>query len=114
MTCALPQTTGGKDEPNIAFMRKSQRTLQHGTQNIKTHNRTKQKTKMMCNTDPTKQLGLTQVILKGKLFLLLIRYTYSQSSPVKSLGDDRGKTRGRRDRMIVGFTTTCAISGYHD
>jgi hypothetical protein len=20
---------------------------------------------------------------------------------------------GRRDRMVVGFTTTCAISGYH-
>ena len=21
--------------------------------------------------------------------------------------------RGRRDRMVVGFTTTCAISAYH-
>ena len=57
MTCALPQTTGGKDEPNIAFMRKSQRTIQRGTQNIKTHNRTKQKTKMMCNTTPQNNWG---------------------------------------------------------
>jgi hypothetical protein len=91
MTRTLPQTTGCKDEPNIAFMRKSQRTSQHGTQNIKTHNRTAQKTKKMCNTDPARNLGWTQAILKFKLFLLLIRYTYSQSSPVKSLGDDRGK-----------------------
>ena len=35
-TLALLQTTGGKDEPNIVFMRKSQQTSQHGTQNIKT------------------------------------------------------------------------------
>ena len=37
-TWALLQTTGGKDEPNIIFMRKSQRTSQHGTKYIKTHN----------------------------------------------------------------------------
>jgi len=30
-TWALLQTTGGKDEPNFVFMRKSQRTLQYGT-----------------------------------------------------------------------------------
>jgi hypothetical protein len=29
-----------KDEPNIVFKRKSYRTSQHGTQNLKTHNRT--------------------------------------------------------------------------
>jgi hypothetical protein len=34
-TRALLQTTGGKDEANIVCMRKSQ----HGTQNVKTHNR---------------------------------------------------------------------------
>jgi hypothetical protein len=34
-TRALLQTTGGKDEPNIVCMRKSQ----HGSQNVKTHNR---------------------------------------------------------------------------
>jgi hypothetical protein len=28
-TCALLQTTGGKDELSIVFMRKSQRTSQH-------------------------------------------------------------------------------------
>jgi hypothetical protein len=44
------QTTGGKDEPNIGFMRKSYQTSQHGTQNIKTHNKTTQTTKGMVNT----------------------------------------------------------------
>jgi hypothetical protein len=39
-TCTLLQTTGGKDEPTIDFMRKAQRTSQHGTQNVKTHKRT--------------------------------------------------------------------------
>ena len=39
------QTTGGKDEPNIVSMRKSCRTSQHGTQNVKTHIRTSPKTK---------------------------------------------------------------------
>ena len=34
------------------FMRK--RTSQQGTQNVKTHNRTTQKTKKMSNTDPIK------------------------------------------------------------
>jgi hypothetical protein len=42
-TCVLLQTTGGKDESNINFMRKSYWISQHGTQNVKTHNRTTQK-----------------------------------------------------------------------
>ena len=46
-TRALLQTTGGKEKPNIVCMRKSQR----GTQNVKTHNRRTQNTKMMSNTD---------------------------------------------------------------
>jgi len=37
-TRALMQTIGGKDEPNIPS--------QHGTKNIKTHNRTTQKRKI--------------------------------------------------------------------
>ena len=49
------KTTGGNDEPNIVFMQKSQRTSQHGTQNVKTHNRTTRKIKKMGNTDPTKK-----------------------------------------------------------
>jgi hypothetical protein len=44
---ALLQTTGGKDEPTIVCMRKSQ----HGTQNVKTHNRNTQSTTKMSNTD---------------------------------------------------------------
>ena len=36
-TWTLLQTTGGKDEPNIVFMLKSQQTSQHGTRNAKTH-----------------------------------------------------------------------------
>ena len=39
---ALLQTAGGRDEPNIACMRKSQ----HGTQNVKTHIRKTQKDKI--------------------------------------------------------------------
>jgi hypothetical protein len=46
-TSALLQTNGGRDDPNIACMRKSQ----YGTQNITTHNRRTQKTKKMSNTD---------------------------------------------------------------
>jgi hypothetical protein len=46
-TWALLQTTGGKDEPTIVCMQKSQ----HGTQNVKTHNRRTQNTKKMSNTD---------------------------------------------------------------
>jgi hypothetical protein len=45
-TCAILQTTGGKDEPNIVCMR----TSQHGTLNVTKHNRTTQKTKKMSNT----------------------------------------------------------------
>jgi hypothetical protein len=30
-TCALLQTTGGRDEPNIIIMRKLQRTSHNGT-----------------------------------------------------------------------------------
>ena len=41
----LLQTTGGKDELSIVFMRKSQRTSQHWTQNAKTFNRLHKKTK---------------------------------------------------------------------
>ena len=46
-TWALLQTTGGKDEPTIDCMRKSQ----YGTQNVKTHNRRTQNTNKMSNTD---------------------------------------------------------------
>ena len=37
-TCALLQTTGGKNELNILFMRKSLTKSQHETQNVNTHN----------------------------------------------------------------------------
>ena len=39
-TWALLQIIRGKDEQNITFMRKSYRKSEHGTQNVKTHNRT--------------------------------------------------------------------------
>jgi hypothetical protein len=55
-TWAIPQTTRGKDESKIVFIPKSQRTSLHGTQHVKTDNRTTQNTKQMSNTDPTKQL----------------------------------------------------------
>jgi hypothetical protein len=50
-----PKTTGGKDEPSIVLMWKSQPTSQYRTQKVKTHNRTTQKTKTMSNTDPIKK-----------------------------------------------------------
>jgi hypothetical protein len=43
----IRQTTGGKDEPTIVCMRKSQ----HGTQKVKTHNRRTQNTNNMSNMD---------------------------------------------------------------
>jgi len=46
-TWALIQTTRGNDEPNIMFMQKSWGTSQHGTPNVKTHNRKTQKSKNM-------------------------------------------------------------------
>jgi hypothetical protein len=48
--CAVPQKTGGQNEPNFVFMRKSQ----DGTLSVSTHNSTTQKTKCMSDTDPTK------------------------------------------------------------
>jgi len=39
-TWNLLQTSGGKEEPNIVFMGKSLSIPQHGTKNVKTHNRT--------------------------------------------------------------------------
>ena len=88
-TCALLQTTGGKYELNIVFMWKSYRASQHGTQNIKPHNRTTQKTIKISNTDPSKNQGWTHMLKKGKQFLFLIRhppcYSYIQSSPAKVL-----------------------------
>jgi len=53
---AFLQTTSGKDEPNIVFMRKW--TSQDGTKDVTTHNRTTQKTKKVGNTDPTKNTGM--------------------------------------------------------
>jgi hypothetical protein len=55
-TWTLLKTTGGKDEPNIVPMWKPQQTPQHGTQSVKTHNRTTQKI-------------WTQMLTKGKQFL---------------------------------------------
>ena len=52
-TFAFPQTTGGKEKPNIVVIRKVPQTSQHRTQNVKTHNRTTQKTKKISNTNPT-------------------------------------------------------------
>ena len=88
-TCSLLQTTRGKDEPNIVFMWKSQRTPQYGMEH-KTQSHTIGQHKKLNrggNTDPTKNKYRmwTQVLAKGNQFLLLIRhplcYSYIQSSP---------------------------------
>ena len=44
-TWSLLQTIGGNDEPNIVIMQKSLRTSQHGTKNLKAHNRITEKLK---------------------------------------------------------------------
>ena len=67
----LLQSTGGKDEPNIDFIWKLQRTSQHGTQNAKTFDRTTQKTNMKTTRTQPKKPGL---LAMGKQFLLLIRH----------------------------------------
>ena len=64
-TCALQHTTGCKDERNIVVMRKFERISQHGTQNVKTHNRTKYKLKKISNTDPTKHSGMNSGAHEG-------------------------------------------------
>jgi len=64
----------GKGEPNIIYMRKSYRTSPHGTQNVKTHNRTTQETKQWATRIAPKNHGWTQVLAKGRQFLLLIRH----------------------------------------
>jgi len=56
-TRALLQITGGKDEPTIGFMRKSDRTSRHrAAKNVKTHNRQhKKKLKRCASRNPQKQ-----------------------------------------------------------
>jgi hypothetical protein len=88
-TWDLLQTTGGKNEPNIVFMRKSQRTSQHETQNVKTHNRTTQKLKRWATRTPPKKRGWTQVLVKGKQFLLLIRHPQCDSYIQSSMANDQ-------------------------
>ena len=46
-------------------MRKSYMTSQHGTQFVKTHNRTTQKNKKMNKTDPNKKPGVNSDARKG-------------------------------------------------
>ena len=76
----LLQTTGDKNDQKIVFMRKSQRTSQHGTHNAKTHDRTTQKTKRRSNTDSNKNPGVSTGACKKTPAMLLIK-----SSPVKVL-----------------------------
>jgi hypothetical protein len=64
-TYAILWTTGGRDEPNIVFPFKSERTSYHGTQNVKTHNMTAQKTKKISNRDPDKKPGVNSGAREG-------------------------------------------------
>ena len=54
-TCAPLRPTGGKDEPSIVFYAEIVTTSQHGTQNVKIHNKTTLKIKNLINTDPAKK-----------------------------------------------------------
>jgi len=53
MKSPVMHTTGEKDDPNIVFMWKSQRTSQQGTKYIKTHTGQHKQTTKMSYTDPT-------------------------------------------------------------
>jgi hypothetical protein len=63
-TRTLIQITGDRDEPNIVFMRKSYRTSQRGTQNVKTDIRTTQN--LVSITDLTKQPVVNSGAREGK------------------------------------------------
>ena len=56
-TWALLQTTGGKDEPNIVLRGNRKGHHQHGTQNVKIHKSTTQKTKMIGTPNNVKIFG---------------------------------------------------------
>ena len=55
-TCVPLQITGGKDVPSIVLC---------GNRNVKTHNRTTQRTKKMSNTNPTKKPGVNSRAREG-------------------------------------------------
>jgi hypothetical protein len=42
----------------MSYLHYSERTSQHGTQSVKTHNRGTQNTKIRSRTDPIKKLGV--------------------------------------------------------
>jgi hypothetical protein len=63
-TWALLQTSGGKDEPNIIYLEIVADNT-HGTQDVKKHNMTTQKTKKMSNTDTTIKSGMNSGAREG-------------------------------------------------
>jgi hypothetical protein len=65
-TWTLQQTTGSKDKPNIVLYEKRKvLTLQHGIQNVKTHNRTTQTTKKCATWTPPKNLEVNVDVREG-------------------------------------------------
>jgi hypothetical protein len=84
-TWTLLQTTGGEDDPNIVFTRKSYRTSQHELRTLR--NIIEQQKKLLrkkkSNTNSTKNLDWTQVSTKGTQILPRRRhppwYLYIQS-----------------------------------
>jgi hypothetical protein len=56
----------------------SQRISQDGTQNVKTHNRTTQKTKNISNTNPTKTFLIFTVQFSFHYYLVTFYYRHRQ------------------------------------
>ena len=81
--------------------------LQHRKKTNKT--KTQQKTEKLSNTDSTKNLWWTTV-KKGNQFLIRHPTCYSYD---KDMHDTNIRSRRVRDRMVVIFKTTYAISAYH-
>jgi hypothetical protein len=97
-------TTGGKDEPNVVVMRRSQQTSHHQTQNIKTHNRTTQKTKIMSNTDPTnKQTKNKKTKTGGKLWCSRRQKLLKQGYVVPRLKSSLQKLHNLIDRYEISI-----------
>jgi hypothetical protein len=65
----------GKQSKNTT---QSQRISQDGTQNVKTHNRTTQKTKNISNTDPTKTFLIFTVKFSFHYYLVTFYYRHRQ------------------------------------
>ena len=87
-TRTLPQTTEGKDKPNIALKTKPQRTPQHTRHIIGQHKKTKANEQNGPHQTTVSELMCWSSILWDTRHVVLLIYTVKTGN---SLGYDRGK-----------------------